>query len=32
VITDSEQAVGVKAVPPFDPACAQKAKRELNRL
>lgn len=32
VITDSEQAVGVKAVPPFDPACAQKAKRALNRL
>lgn len=32
VITDSEQAVGVEAVPPFDPACAQKAKRALNRL
>ena len=32
VITDSEQTVGVEALPPFDPACAQKAKRALNRL
>jgi hypothetical protein len=32
VITDSDQAVGVKAVPPFDPECAKRAKRALNRL
>jgi hypothetical protein len=32
VIADSDQSVGVEAVPPFDPKCAQKAKRALNRL
>jgi hypothetical protein len=32
VISDSEQSVGVEAVPPFDPKCAKKAKRALNRL
>ena len=32
VITDSSESVGVQAVPPFDPACARKAKRELERL
>jgi hypothetical protein len=32
VITDSEGAVGVQAVPPFDPECARKAKQALNRL
>jgi hypothetical protein len=32
VITDSEQSVGVEAVPPFDPKCAKKAKHALNRL
>jgi hypothetical protein len=32
VITDADQAVGVEAVPPFDPECAKKAKRALNRL
>lgn len=32
VITDSDQTVGVKALPPFDPECGQKAKRALNKL
>jgi len=32
LITDSEQTVGVEALPPFDPECAQKAERALNRL
>jgi hypothetical protein len=32
VITDSDQAVGVEAVPPFDPECAKKAKRALDTL
>ena len=32
VITDSDGAVGVQAVPPFDPDCARKAKRALNKL
>jgi hypothetical protein len=32
VIADADQAVGVKAVPPFDPECAKRAKRALNRL
>jgi hypothetical protein len=32
VITDADQAVGVEAVPPFDPECAKRARRALNRL
>jgi hypothetical protein len=32
VITDRDQAVGVEAVPPFDPECAKRAKRALNQL
>jgi hypothetical protein len=32
VITDSDESVGVQAVPPFDPICARKAKRELDQL
>jgi hypothetical protein len=32
VITDSEQTVGVQAVPPFDPSCEKKARRALNGL
>jgi hypothetical protein len=32
VITNTEQDVGVEGVPPFDPDCARKAKKELNRL
>lgn len=32
VITDSDGAVGVQAVPPFDPECARKAKQALNKL
>jgi hypothetical protein len=30
VITDSEETVGVQAVPPFDPRCEQRARRALN--
>jgi hypothetical protein len=32
VITDSDGAVGVQAVPPFDPECARTAKQALNKL
>lgn len=32
VITDSDAAVGIQAVPPFDPDCAREAKRALDKL
>jgi hypothetical protein len=32
VITNSEQDIGVEGVPPFDPDCARKAKKDLNRM
>jgi hypothetical protein len=32
VITNRDQDVGVKAVPPFDPSCAHDARKALNEL
>jgi hypothetical protein len=32
VITDSDGAVGIEAIPPFDPRCEEDARRALNRL
>jgi hypothetical protein len=32
VITDSEQTMGIHAVPPFDPKCESDARRALNKL
>lgn len=32
VIADSDERVGVQAVPPFDPRCARRAQRALDRL
>ncbi|MGH3991367.1 MAG: hypothetical protein ACRDSN_02765 [Pseudonocardiaceae bacterium] len=32
VITDSEQRVGIEGVPPFDPECARRARRALERI
>ncbi len=32
VITNGDESVGIQAVPPFDPACARKARRELERI
>ena len=32
VITNSDESAGVRAVPPFDPACARQAQRDLDKL
>ena len=32
VITNSEQDLGLEAVPPFDPKCVPRAKRALNSM
>jgi hypothetical protein len=32
VITNSDESAGVQAVPPFDPACARQARRDLDQL
>jgi hypothetical protein len=32
VITDREQTVGVKAVPPFDPSCERDARKALDKI
>lgn len=32
VITNSDESVGVQAVPPFDPACARQARRHLEGI
>ena len=32
VLTDSDETVGIQAVPPFDPECARKARQELDEL
>ncbi|MGH2992918.1 MAG: hypothetical protein ACRDL1_05210 [Solirubrobacterales bacterium] len=32
VITDSDESVGIRAVPPFDPECGREARRALDEL
>jgi hypothetical protein len=32
VITDRDQTVGVRAVPPFDPSCERDARRALDQI